>query len=143
MTNPDQLTTATDDARRVLHVEIGPLNDDNERLVRLKRGGRTLNGRRGSSATTLDALARLLSERNIALLKLIKEARPRSVAELARYSGRPKASLTLTLRRLERFGIVKFRDMDGRRKVPSVVCDRLLLDVEIDQDGAVNAKVDE
>jgi len=80
----------------------------------------------------IDMLSRLLSERNIDLLRMIKTAQPGSVAELARLSGRPKASLTLTLRRLERFGIVVFKTASGRRKIPTVVCDRLMLEVAID-----------
>ncbi|MEO1205912.1 MAG: hypothetical protein AAFV45_06230 [Pseudomonadota bacterium] len=133
MTNPDAIAAGSNDNRRVLHVEIGPLNQENERHVRVRRGGRAVKTRDETSATTLDAISRLLSERNLSLLKLIKDRKPRSVAELARLSGRPKASLTLTLRRLQKFGIVAFRDVDGRRKVPSVVCDQLMLEVSIDQ----------
>ncbi|MEM1371978.1 MAG: MarR family transcriptional regulator [Pseudomonadota bacterium] len=124
--------------RNVLHVEIGPLNTENERSVRVKRNGHVPYAADGDNdvATSLDALSRLLSERNIALLQIIKTQAPRSVAELARLSGRPKASLTLTLRRLEKFGIVGFKDVDGRRKVPVVVCDRLLLEVDILDSGS-------
>lgn len=81
--------------------------------------------------SALDAFSRLLSKRNIELLKLIRDVEPRSVAELARLSGRPKASLMLTLRRLNQFGIVEFDETDGRRKVPRVVCDRLRLEIPL------------
>ncbi len=81
--------------------------------------------------TALDGFSRLLSKRNIDLLKLIKEAAPQSVAELARLSGRPKASLMLTLRRFKNFGIVEFDEVDGRRKVPRLACDRLRLEIPI------------
>lgn len=137
MANVEPTVESTGDLKRVLHVEIGPLNGENERSVRLRRGDTFPADAMGSepdTATSLDALSRLLSERNVQLLKLIKSAKPRSVAELARKSGRPKASLTLTLRRLEKFGIIAFKDMEGRRRVPSVVCDRLMLDLNIDQD---------
>ena len=89
------------------------------------------NGTRSRPKASLDTLARLLSVRNVGLLKLIKKARPRSVAELSRLSGRPKASLTATLHRLEEFGIVTFKEIDGRRRAPIVVCDILRLDVAI------------
>ena len=81
--------------------------------------------------TFLDGFSRLLSKRNIELLKLIKEAAPPSVAELARLSGRPKASLMLTLRRFKNFGIVEFDEVDGRRKVPRLACDRVRLEIPI------------
>ncbi len=84
-----------------------------------------------SDASELDAFSRLLSKRNVELLKLIKETKPQSVAELARLSGRPKASLMLTLRRFNNFGIIEFVETDGRRKIPMVVCDRLRLDIPI------------
>lgn len=119
---------------RILHVEIGPLNESKSRSMRLRNhehdGSHNGGGDRQTS-TTMDALTRLLSERNLVLLQIIRDRRPQSVAELARLSGRPKASLTLTLRRLERFGMVALRNVEGRRKVPVVVCDRLRLELEI------------
>jgi len=120
--------------RRTLHVEIGPPDQSNERPLKFRRDGLEVAScrRSGNALASLDTLSRLLSERNIALLRMIKSRRPRSVAELARLSGRPKASLTLTLRRLEKFGIIEFREIDGRRKVPTLVCDRLMLDLTID-----------
>lgn len=81
--------------------------------------------------STLDAFSRLLSKRNLELLKLIKTAEPKSVAELARLSGRPKASLMLTLRRFNTYGIIYFDQSDGRRKIPRVMCDRLRLEIPI------------
>ncbi len=141
----------------VLHVEIGPRLDGKDRALTLRHSvgsddGVSDNAANGSAdglanghgtgsgngsgngSVSLDTLARLLSERNIGLLKQIKESAPRSVAELARLSGRPKASLTLTLRRFEKFGIIEFREVDGKRKVPVVVCDRLMLGLDIDAD---------
>lgn len=137
MTERAQVGDDGPDDRSVLHVEIGPLDKDNLRFVRVSPH-KAEPGRKPCSvgATTLDTLSRLLSERNLALLQIIREQRPRSVAELARLSGRPKASLTLTLRRLEKFGIVAFRNRDERRKVPTVVCDHLRLEVSLDETGA-------
>ncbi len=80
---------------------------------------------------SLDGFSRLLSRRNVELLKLIKEAAPQSVAELSRLSGRPKASLMLTLRRFKSFGIVDFDEVDGRRKVPRLACEKLRLEIPI------------
>lgn len=125
---------------KTLHVEM-VLNDDGT-----WNGRSAANGGRGTvrrpaksgdgtivtgDASELDAFSRLLSQRNVELLKLIKEAKPQSVAELARLSGRPKASLMLTLRRFNSYGIVEFDETDGRRKVPRVACDRVRLDIPI------------
>ncbi len=94
------------------------------------------------AAADLDTLSRLLSQRNLELLRLIKRAEPQSVAELARLSGRPKASLMLTLRRLAHFGIIVFEVADERRKVPRVSCDKLLLEVAIEPVRALNGEAD-
>ncbi|MBU1211860.1 MAG: hypothetical protein KJ587_11375 [Alphaproteobacteria bacterium] len=125
---------------KTLHVEMG-LNDDAARCERPASGERRrpsqtpaklANGTFvAGDASALDAFSRLLSKRNVELLKLIKEAKPQSVAELARLSGRPKASLMLTLRRFNTYGIVEFVETDGRRKVPRVACDRVRLDIPI------------
>lgn len=125
---------------KTLHVEM-VLNDDGswhqsssagataEKASRQGKSKRKSAQSNGASA--LDAFSRLLSKRNVELLKLIKEANPQSVAELARLSGRPKASLMLTLRRFSKYGIIEFVETDGRRKVPMVACDRLRLEIPI------------
>ncbi|MCH9809299.1 MAG: hypothetical protein K0U74_16355 [Alphaproteobacteria bacterium] len=84
-----------------------------------------------AEVSTLDTFSRLLSQRNLELLRLIKAKEPQSVAELARLSGRPKASLMLTLRRFHHYGIVLFDCVDGGRKAPRVMCDRLRVDIAI------------
>ena len=123
--------------QRVLRVEVTPPDHDATVVDPLeeKKGGVQF-GTMPIPATSLDKLTRLLSGRNLWLLNLIRKSEPQSVAELARLSGRPKASLTLTLRRLENFGIIKFREISGRRKAPVVICDRLLLEVALEpKDG--------
>ena len=56
--------------------------------------------------TSLESFARILSDRNRALLKLIVEEEPESLAELAELSGRAKSNLSRTLRALEQYGLV-------------------------------------
>ena len=74
---------------------------------------------------------RLLSDRNLKLLRLIRTAEPKTLAELSRLSGRPKASLTRTLARLSDLGIVVLRKSKGRGKTPVVMCDRVHLEVNL------------
>lgn len=76
-------------------------------------------------------LMRLISGRNVELLRLIKARKPKSVSELARMSGRPKASLTRTLQRLSALGIVVLKRANGRSKTPVVACDRLRLELQL------------
>lgn len=120
------------DHGRVLNVDIAPPAEGQRgRTVTISTG---LNGNstvRKVPVGSLQQLMRLLSEPNVALLQIIKLHEPRSVAELARLTGRPKASLTQTLRRLERFGLIAFRQTSGRRKAPEIVCDKVTLNVVI------------
>lgn len=117
---------------RTLHVEISPLNGGERGRAEKGREGQPVAGaRRTLPLGSLEKLSRLLSRRNIELLQLIKTAEPQSLTELANLSGRPKASLTVTLRRLRNFGIIGYRQTDGRRKIPIVACDRLRLDIAI------------
>lgn len=96
-----------------------------------KAAKRRRNGDRALPPAAVEQLMRLLSARNVGLLRLIRSARPQSVAELARLSGRPKVSLMQTLQRLEHFGIVAFQPTGGLRKIPVVVCDRIELDLPL------------
>ena len=131
---------------KTLHVEM-VLHDDGQggtpppvvRAGQWRSGARSVGNAQESSLVLRvrrglrwTAFHGCLSRRNVELLKLIKEASPQSVAELARLSGRPKASLMLTLRRFKkRIGIVDFDEVDGRRKVPRLACERLRLEIPI------------
>jgi predicted transcriptional regulator len=78
-----------------------------------------------------EQVMRLISGRNLALLRLIKERQPQSLAELSRISGRPTASLTRTLQRLSALGIVRMESRKGREKTPVVACDRLRFELPL------------
>jgi hypothetical protein len=82
-----------------------------------------------------EKLMRLLSDRNLKLLKMIRTAEPKTLAELSRLSGRPKASLTRTLARLSDLGIVVLVKSKGRGKIPTVACDRVRLEVSLLPEG--------
>lgn len=115
---------------KILHVEIVPAVKG-ERTVTISSGSNGSAVKRQVAVGSLQQLMRLLSESNVALLHTVRDSRPTSVAELARMTGRPKASLTQTLRRLERFGLITFRHSHGRRKMPEIACDKVTLDVVI------------
>jgi predicted transcriptional regulator len=74
-------------------------------------GGRQ-RPRRGEAKiwfTSMESFAKILSDRNRALLALIAEAQPGSLAELSTLSGRAKSNLSRTLRTMERYGLVRLR----------------------------------
>ena len=77
--------------------------------------------------TSFKSLASALSEENQELLKLIREQRPESIAQLAEMSGRKTSNLSRTLKTLERCGIVALKESrtktqpGGRTPVKPVV----------------------
>src|SRR6202050_3783566 len=76
------------------------------------------------SVESAEALLRLLTPDNRSLLRTIRDAKPQSVAELARLTNRAEPTLLRTLGKLEAFGLLEMRTVD-RRRVPTVMVDTL------------------
>ncbi len=73
-------------------------------------------------------LASVLSDENRALLRLMQERQPRTVLELAEWSGRAASNLSRTLRHLERHGLVKMhRSPDTRAVRPEALATEFLV----------------
>jgi predicted transcriptional regulator len=70
------------------------------------------------SFESVEALLRLLTPENRALLAIIRDKKPQSIAELADLTGRAQPNLTRTLAKLETMGFVRMKTVH-RRKVPS------------------------
>jgi len=60
---------------------------------------------------------RLLTPENRILMRIIRDDKPTSIAELARLSARAEPNLARTLAKLEAIGIVELQS-DGNKKVP-------------------------
>ena len=58
---------------------------------------------------SMATLAAVLSEDNRALLRLIRQARPKTMTELAALSGRQVPNLSRTLRMMESYGLVTLK----------------------------------
>jgi DNA-binding NarL/FixJ family response regulator/predicted transcriptional regulator len=81
------------------------------------------------SLESAEALIRLLTPENRSLLRTIRDAKPQSVAELARLTNRAEPNLLRTLGKLEAFGILVMRTVD-RRRVPTPVIRMLHLEID-------------
>ena len=81
--------------------------------------------------TSMGSFARVLSDRNRALLELIAEAQPDSIAELASLSGRAKSNLSRTLKTLERYGLVRIKKGKCGKISPRVPYSDIVLDMPI------------
>ena len=97
-----------------------------------KSSGRAVDDANGPTPTVwFDSwrqMASLLSDENRALLRLMRERQPRTVLELAEWSGRAASNLSRTLRHLERHGLVKMhRSPDTRAVRPEALATDFLI----------------
>jgi predicted transcriptional regulator len=106
---------------KILRVAIAPRED----MVRYTRD--VVAGRRRRRAddpdvwfTSVESFAKVLSEKNRALLALIAAKQPDSIDALAAASGRAKSNLSRTLRRMESYGLVRLEKGAGRKLRPVV-----------------------
>jgi predicted transcriptional regulator len=106
----------------------------------------TAKGKRGPARgkpkiwfTSIESFARVLSDRNRELLKLIHERQPESLAELAEMSGRQKSNLSRTLKTMERYGLVQMRRGPKGRLAPRVPYSHIKLDMSIDSSSGLHA----
>jgi predicted transcriptional regulator len=90
----------------------------------------------GTSASP-EAMVKLLSEENLALLHLIAMRRPDSVRELAQLTHRKESNLSRTLKRLHEAGIVDFEEGAGRTRAPRLVARRVTLDLDLVGPGSI------
>ena len=67
---------------------------------------------------SLEAVAKVLSEKNRALLRTIQEKKPQSVSELATLVNRKQGNVSRTLKTMSQYGIAELREMGGRTKQP-------------------------
>jgi plasmid stability protein len=74
-------------------------------------------------------VVRLLTPDNRALLAVIRDKKPQSVAELVRMSGRAQPNLTRTLAKMEAAGFISMQAI-GRRKAPRVVMKNIVVEID-------------
>lgn len=82
-----------------------------------------------ASVDSSEALIRLLTPDNRELLRTIRDAKPQSVAALAKLTNRAEPNLLRTLGKLEAFGFLEMRE-EGRRKVPVLKIGKLHLEID-------------
>ena len=83
----------------------------------------------GISFDSVDALLRLLTPQNRALLAVIRDKKPQSIAELAELTGRAAPNLTRTLGKLEAIGFVRLTSAN-RRKIPTTAVRSLKINID-------------
>lgn len=115
-----------------LKVGIASYSEMKARTMAIARGERAPS--RGEPKvwfTSIESFAKVLSDRNRALLALIAEARPGSITELAALSGRAKANLSRTLKTMERYGLVTLEKGPRGTIIPRAAYTDVVLKVPI------------
>ena len=106
-------------SKRILHIGIAPQDRIHKRMLEIAKGAR--KQRAGEPMvwfTSWEALARVLSRRNMLLIEMIRDVAPASVTELAKRVGRNKTNVLRSLKILKQFEIVDFEEGEGGRRAP-------------------------
>lgn len=109
MTTTRKITKAPTRAR-TLTIGIAPQQEIRARVLAIAKG--TLKPRPGDPKvwfTSMKSLAEVLSDDNRALLHVIRETRPESIARLAQATGRKPGNLSRTLKTMSHYGIVEMQ----------------------------------
>ena len=85
--------------------------------------------------TSAESFARVLSDRNRALLGIIAESGPDSLARLAELTGRKKSNLSRTLKTMERYGFVQLSHGARGSVIPRVPYHRISLTLPLSKPG--------
>lgn len=106
---------------KTLRVGIASYEEMKERTMAIARGD-LKPGRNEPQVwfTSAESFAKVLSDKNRALLRTIAEAEPGSLAELEALTGRRKSNLSRTLRTMERYGFVTLKKGGRGKVVPEV-----------------------
>jgi predicted transcriptional regulator len=81
---------------------------------------------RGQPSVWFPSMATMLSEDNLALLRLIHAKRPKSLTALADLTGRQVPNLSRSLRMMEGYGLVKLK-RDGNAVEPVALATEFLV----------------
>lgn len=81
--------------------------------------------------TSTESFAKVLSAGNRELLRIISEAAPDSIEELAQLTGRAKSNLSRTLKTMAGYGLIRLEPGERGRIAPKVTYDRVELDLPI------------
>src|SRR6266404_6292153 len=116
-------------AEKKIKVSIASHDQLRERALQIARGERRRRpGEPKIWFTSLESLAKVLSEPNRKLLRIIDDQRPSSLAELEALTGRKASNLSRTLKTMSQYGLVRL--VAGKRG--SVAPEVLVREVQMD-----------
>lgn len=106
---------------KTLHIGIASYEEMKARTLAIARGElKPAASEPKIWFTSAESFARILSDKNRALLEVIAESSPASLTELAEKTGRQKSNLSRTLKTMEHYGLVVLKKMEKGRIIPKV-----------------------
>jgi predicted transcriptional regulator len=111
-------------AHRTLYIGIAPRSYLKARTIAIAKGEMPYADEPKHWVSSLESLGRILSEKNMILIEMIRSSKPNSLTELAILSGRKPSNLSRTLKAMEKIGIVEFEQGSKIKKVPRIVYDK-------------------
>ncbi len=126
---------------KTLKVGIASYEDMKARTMAIAKGERR-PGRDEPKVwfSSAESFAKILSNKNRALLSTIAIARPGSLGELEALTGRRKSNLSRTLKTLESYGLVRLKRGERGRLIPEVPYDEISLVVPLVSDPGKEPK---
>ena len=117
---------------KTLRIGIAPPSYVRDRMLRIAKGARLDPREPRVWVSSPDALFKVLTDKNMLLLEIIRNSQPQSVTELAQLTNRAVPNVSRTLHSLERLGIVEMKETANGRKVPQLLWhgDKVELDFE-------------
>jgi predicted transcriptional regulator len=85
----------------------------------------------GAGGLSAEAMVKLLSPDNLALLQVIGRDHPDSVKALADMTGRKPSNLSRTLKRFEQAGIVRLSPGPGRVRRPLLIAHKVRMEIDL------------
>jgi predicted transcriptional regulator len=117
---------------KTLKVGIANYQEMKARTIRVARREETTSAATPTVwFTSMESFAKVLSDGNRELLRVIAEQTPGSLDELAKMTGRAKSNLSRTLKMMEGYGFVRLERGFRGRVMPRVTADRIELDMQL------------
>ena len=121
---------------RTLRVGIASYEQMKARTIAIARGKcKPAAGEPKVFSTSAESFARVLSDRNRALLGIIAESGPESLGRLAELTGRKKSNLSRTLRTMEKYGFVQLSRGARGSVIPRVPYQKISLTLPLSKPG--------
>ena len=84
-----------------------------------------------TASVSVEALVKLLSPENLAVLQAIGREKPESMRRLAELTGRKQSNLSRTLKKFEHAGLIRFVAGPGRMRIPLLVASKVRLEIDL------------